>query len=71
MPKTKAESSPVAEPEAPRIRAEGDEGGYPQQVFDPERKALYFLNTLRERVYIGVPEGFAWNDDGTQLLPAE
>lgn len=59
-----------AEEEAPRLRKEGEEGGYAQVGFDRERRCNYHLNALGEKVYHGIPAGYEFNEHGKlQKLP--
>lgn len=62
---------PEAPPEPRKVRREGEPGGGPEVAFDLERRQNYHLNTLGERVYHGIPAGYAFDDQGRiQPLPA-
>lgn len=55
-------TAPV-DPDAGMISEGSPEGG-PSVRFCPVQRAHYHLNLKRERVYHGVPEGFAFDDSG-------
>lgn len=60
----------MAKKPEPKLIRDGSEEGYATVAFDPEKRLTYYLNAVGERSYFGVPEGFAWNADGTKLEPS-
>lgn len=56
-------------PSESRLIRDGSEEGYPTVAFDRERRQAYHLDSLGRRCYHDVPPGFAWNEDGTRLVP--
>jgi hypothetical protein len=61
----------MLKPREPKLIKEGSEEGYPSVAFDREKGQPYHLDSLGQRIYHGVPEGFAWNADGTRLEPVK
>ncbi|MDO8607687.1 MAG: hypothetical protein Q7R40_14205 [Phaeospirillum sp.] len=55
---------PEEQPEPRKVRREGAPGGHAEVVFDVERRQFFYLDTLGERRWIGIPAGFAFDEHG-------